>query len=312
MVVRASNLRIATWKYASLAYVMIVVAGLVDLWITLKSPVEHSMDKQSGLALRVVAAGTVIAQMGIWYIALKSAVRFMRYIQSIQSSKDGKGMIDVARALLWLIVYIVVLPLTSSIAEKAAHKPHGYALVILHNYVPLLAMIAAVGYLYRGSRRLMSLVERPVSQIRWRVLVLLLFSFVAVWFAWNFSRTAPNLMQDSPIPRFVLPLRVLFLTYVLPHLVVWLFGLLAIMNLWQYSTQVDGSIYRHLFRNLYKGIFLVFVCTFIVQLIIEAGVTLSTFNVGELIIYAVLIVGAAGYLFIYRGVQQLLRLESVS
>jgi hypothetical protein len=302
----------ASFSYARAAYGLILIAGLLNLWMTLMLPVDRTIQQQSELALHIVAAGTALIQLGIWFIAANSAVRFMRYVAGIKTAPDGRGMSDVSGALCWLIVYIIVLPLTSSMSELSAHGSHVYAFVVLHNYLPLIPMAIAVGYLYRGSGRLVSLVRPHALQKGWQTIFFVVFSLLAILFTWNFYELAPSLLQDSATPRFVLPLPILFFSYVLPHLAIWFFGLLSIIKLWQYSTRVEGSIYRQLFSNFYKGILLVFLCTFIAQMLLASSVTLSNFNIGIALVYAVLVLGVVGYMLIYRGVQELLRLESIS
>jgi hypothetical protein len=243
---------------------------------------------------------------------MRGASDLMAYAQKIKDSPDGKGIADMARSLLWLIVYIVLVPLTSSIAEQSAGSTYNHTLTIIHNHLPLFAMILAVGYLYRGSQRLTNLATSSAAKRRWIVLVMILFAIVAASFVWHFYEVVPDMLKSHDSPRFALSLTTLLFTYLIPHIIVWLFGTLAILNLWRYSTQVEGSIYRILFRNLYQGILLVFVCTFVAQLITASDVTLSGFNAGVAVVYGVLLLGILGYVLIYRGVQQLIKLEAVT
>jgi hypothetical protein len=236
----------------------------------------------------------------------------MQYAYTIRQTADGKGMIDIAHALLWLIVYIVLVPLSSSLADQSAGKSYDSVLMIVHNHVPIAAMILTVYFLYRGSRQLLRLSHTSPAIQHWRIIILALFALGAVLFAWHFYSDFAQVMAQKQPRQFVLSRTVLMFTYILPHIIAWLVGTLALLNLWQYSTQVEGSIYRLLFRNLYKGIFLIFACTFVVQLLMVATIELSSFSIGMVIVYIVLLLGILGYGFVYRGVQQLVKIEAVT
>jgi hypothetical protein len=303
---------IARWRYNYLAYSLLLAAGLLNLLITLHSPLTGVDRTGSATQIHLLEASIALVQVGIWLVAMRGASGLMRYAKKIANTPDGEGFFDIARSLMWLIAYIVLVPLTSSIANASAQSSHSYGLIVMHNHLPIGAMIVAVAYLYRGSHRLLPLTTRQAEVIRrWRVIALVSFVFFAALFIWHFYLMAPSIMYHGEFPRFALPLRVLMFTYVLPHILAWLVGMFAIFNLWQYSTSVEGSIYRQLLRNLYQGIFLVFVCTFIAQLLTASTVTLSRFNLGVAVIYAVLVLAVVGYLLIYRGVKQLIKLEAV-
>jgi hypothetical protein len=303
---------IARWRYQYLAYILLLVAGLANLLITLHLPLTSHDQSGSVTVIRLMGASIALVQLGIWFVAMLGASGLMRYAKKIAHAKDGEGFLDIARSLMWLIGYIVLLPLSSSLTELSAHKSFEHALIVAHNHVPLIAMVIAAAYLYRGSRRLLLLAPTASGTFRkWRIMALCAFFGIAVVFTWDFYLTMPAVLHQRELPRFALPLPALLCTYVLPHLLTWLLGVLAILNLWQYSTRVDGNIYRHLFRNLYQGILLVFICTFIAQLLTASTVTLSQFNAGVAVIYGVLVLGIVGYLLIYQGIKQLIKLETV-
>ena len=302
--------RIDSWKYTQIAYVLLSIAGGINLVLSLLLPTE-SKTPSTKFTVTLTEITIALVLTGIWIVAMRGAVKLVGYVQRIPDSPDGRGFADIAQSLLWLIGYIVALPLTSSLAEASEGRAHSFALVVLHNYLPLPLMLIAVLYLYRGSRRLLELAEGPSRSRRWRSLVLGMFALVIILFIWHFIRVVPDMVHAKTLPRFVLPLPILLVTYILPHVVAWLVGTLAILNLWEYSTRVQGTIYRRLFRHLYQGLFLVYVGTFVSQLLTASSVTLSRFSVGVVSIYVVLLLGIVGYVLIYRGVEQLIKLEAV-
>lgn len=311
MVITRAIPNIATWKYSSVAYGVLIAAGLLDLYMSLRMPDVIDRQGAGKIGVAVMAVSIVLVQMVIWWVAMRGANDFMRYIQTIKNTPDGKGMSDIAKALLWLITYIILVPLTTSAADITRQRSYHTILVFLHNHLPIVAMIIAVSYLYRGSRKLVRLTSSPLHR-GWLALVLALFAAVAAIFVWHFYQVVPAMFENAQVANFTLTLPTLLFTYVLPQIIAWLVGVLAVFNLWHYSTHVQGNIYRVLFSNLYLGIFLVFVGTFITQLLIASAITLSRFSLGVVTIYAVLLLGIIGYLLIYRGVNRLIKLEAVT
>lgn len=311
MVIRAIH-RIAAWKYTPFAYVLLVVVGLLNLYLTMRLPDQARANPHAELLVDATVNGIGVAQVAIWLLAMRGASDLMAYAQNIKHTRDGRGITDIARALLWLIVYIVLVPLTSVLAELSVHGPHRFALVVMRNHLPLLAMVAAVGYLFRGSRALVGLTTPSTTQRQWRRLVLAGFAVIAALFVWHFYATVPAMLTRHDQVRFALPVQALLFSYVLPHIAVWLVGTMALLNLWRYSTQVAGHIYRQLFRNLYQGIFLVFIGTFVAQLVIASTASPNRITIWTLLVYTVLLLAIFGYFLIYRGVQRLVKLEAVT
>src|SRR5262249_10846944 len=122
--------------------------------------------------------------------------------------------------------------------------------------------------------------------------------------------TGGNLTRNSLV---ILPHSILLVTLVLPHILSWFLGILAIINIAKYARQVQGNLYRDALKNLIRGIAGVIFFTVVYQIILFASQFLANLSLGLtlLIIYLLLILYALGFLFVQAGAKKLMRIEVV-
>jgi hypothetical protein len=119
----------------------------------------------------------------------------------------------------------------------------------------------------------------------------------------------PEMVSVLGLPRFSLPANVLLITYVLPHSLVWLFGIISAVDLNRYSRHVSGRIYKKLFKDFRTGVILVYLCIFFAQLIMLSPVIITNFSLGLVLIYVVLVLAIVGFQYIFRGARKLQLVE---
>ena len=251
----------------------------------------------------------VLPEVFIWTIAARSASRFKTYANMIKDTADGHNSNHLANGLLFLLGYVISLGFVMPL-ETLFKTSHSYpSVVIFGNYLPFVFLIPAVRELYYGSLRLRQLAKKHFWT-RGRVLSLMVAYFVlTLGFATDFYLHAPQLMTQEGIKRFSLPMPILLLTYVLPHSLVWLVGAISAINLASYSQNIEGSIYRSLFRDVYKGMTLVFISVFLAELLVCSPLVDSNFGLGLGFIYTVIVLIILGYGYVYRGAIKLQKIE---
>jgi hypothetical protein len=124
-----------------------------------------------------------------------------------------------------------------------------------------------------------------------------------------FYRVAPKLVDDDGLRHFALLPSTLVAVYLVPFAVVWLLGLLACLHLAKYAFLVPGKIYKPIFYNLYVGILVSYVSTYLIQLFYVSNLHSNRFGVGLVIIVGLIALLIAGYGVIYRGASQLYLVE---
>jgi len=291
-----------TWKFTPLAYSFPLVMALVFVYLTYSTPASSD----SSLLIRF---SILIPEIIIWLLATLTAVRFKQYVMSIKNSPDGESLNYIANALLLLVVYVILLTSADAFVRLFINTNFLESATVLGHHIPIAVAAVSGVYLFYGSQKLKQIAPAKIwTRTRGALFAVLCFALFGI-FAWQFYQAAPTLESVDGVPRFVLPVSVLLFTYVLPHVVLWVLGLLACINLAQYAAKVNGAIYKELFHNLYQGILLVFICIFISQFLIISSVVLSEFTFLLAVIYGVLILGTLGFVLIFRGVKQLEKIE---
>lgn len=165
--------------------------------------------------------------------------------------------------------------------------------------------------LYVGTEKLNHASKADIWLIgRYRV-ILLVSLVVFIWFSVQFYITAPATATANSLPRFALLRDALVFTYVLPHIVAWLLGVVACLHLATYEHKAPGTVYRALFQDLYKGLMLVFLCMSAAQFIIISSLTVDEFSPLLGLSYGIIALAVQGFVMIDRGTNQLTRLEQV-
>jgi len=290
------------WNSSTLPYLIPLVIGIVFAFLVIAIPVNT----ERSLLVRLTIT---IPEIIIWLIASVGAFRFKKYATSIKNYPDGKGLDKIANALLLLVLYIILLTTASTIVNLLAHTEYLDIAIALKNHLPVITILASALFLLRGSEDLNKVVGDDIwTKPRLLLLVGSALVFFMV-FGYVFYTAQPNLMTTNGIPRFVLPAQALLVTYILPHVIVWFMGLKAGVNLVNYTSQVQGVVYKSLFKDLYRGILLTFVCIFTAQFIIITSMAATQPNFALGLIYSVLILALVGFALILRGARKLDKIE---
>jgi hypothetical protein len=292
------------WPLKTWVYTATAVLGILFMVLTYAS--RGTGHNHESLLLRLSIA---LPELVIWAVAIMSAVRFKEYAHSIRETQDGGALNLIANSLLVLVLYVIFLSSGDAIKSLFVNSPHLKTAVTLSNYLPLVIAFISSVLIYRGSKHLSKIISAPPWDSRRLVISALPFFLLLFIYAWQFYKAVPTLKGADGLPRFTQSPGVLLVTYVLPHLVLWGLGLLACFNIARFAVTTKGLIYKALFRNLYQGLILVFVCIFTAQLIIISPINLEKFNIWLALAYAVLVAAVFGFGLIYRGVQQLDRIE---
>lgn len=293
------------WTLAPLITFMPLALGVVFIYLSYWASV-NGIDTERPFAIQLTI---IIPEIIIWTLAAVGATRFKQYAVAIRDSADGKSLDLIANGLLLMVAYIIVMTTAGTVVDMLNHSRYLTTAILLRNHLPVAIALASVMYLYGGSRQLRKLVPDKVWPRSHIVLLVALSTAFFIVFAWDFYRSVPHLPRENGIPRFILPVDVLLFTYVLPHIILWLTGLLAVINLAHYAAKTPGKLYRYVFKDLYRGILLVYVCIFIAQLIIISSLIVGRITLGLGIVYGVLLLAMIGFLLVFRGAKRLHDIE---
>ena len=300
------------WKYSFLIYAFAIVAAVMMIILSYKTSQSLGETQATSVNCLWIRMSVTIPELVIWAIALRAAVRFKHYVVSIKGSDDGSRLDYIANGLLYLVAYIVALTLGSMVVQLYRDGPRFHQAVVMNNYLPLFIALVSSVYLYIGSRRLVSLVGSDGRNRRHELLKSVPFVIIIALFAFHFYMNAMGLSGDGGVPRFILPINILMISYVLPYIVMWSLGLLACVNLAWYSHNTPGTLYKKMFHNFYQGILVIIISLFFAQVLTITPLTMEVFSPGLILIYAVLVLAVFGFALVYRGTLKLEKLEAVT
>jgi hypothetical protein len=291
-------------------YFLLGLASIAYIALTYKAELNHKSTSSPGIGTLLLSLSVAIPEIAIWVLAFVSSIRLKQYTMTIKKFKDGKSLRYVSDSLLLMSLYVVLLSASGSVVELFRYSHSLRAVVVLENYIPLSIALASSLLLCLGSIRL----NRMVSirfKIHTRLGIASVYVAIAALFARHFYVAEPKLVPQNGIPRFVLSDKLLFFSYILPHLIMWAVGIFGCVSMANYSLFTKGAIYKRLFNKLYQGILLVFICTFLAQLFIISDFNLNGMSLGLILVYLLLVLAACGFVLIYRGSESLGKLENV-
>lgn len=299
----------SSWPYGKLFYGSIAIVTLLMLVLTYLIAKDNPVAGVSFLRHLLFKLSILLPVIFIWIIAARGVRRFKNYAYLIRESPEGAGMNRLANGLLLLVVYIIVLNAVSSFLILFKDSAHIQTIIALTNHLPIIFALLASWQLLSGTNYLVNFTNSKYWD-KARIFKLVAgFLILMIPFTINFYQKAPDLISITGLPKFALPAEALIFTYVLPHSLVWLFGIVSAVNLRRYTDHVSGKIYKSLFRDVSKGIILVYFCIFFAQLIMLSPIIATNFSLGLFFIYGVLILAIAGFQYIFRGARKLQLVE---
>lgn len=288
------------WKHKLLYYMLIVLSSLGFMVLLLSY-------RNVTLGARLsIAVGEIL----VWFVAATVAVKVKNYALSLDGEADGRAINTIANGLLWLVVYIISLSVATDFAAVFYGTSWSSLATMIHNHLPVIFIIISTLFLYKGADSLNRIAPQVIWDSRRIIFGIVLSSILVSIFAWRFYTIAPTLVDGIDRPRFALSASALMFTYVLPHIIVWILGGLACINLANYGMKIKGVLYRKFFQDLYKGLLLIYMCTFFGQALI---VTTNSDNISSnlLPIFAVILLSVYGYWLTFRGTSRLVLLDNL-
>ena len=153
------------------------------------------------------------------------------------------------------------------------------------------------------------------GQKRLETAVIAPFILFSVFYAILVLQSPYRTVSDNPliVPTYFLSDALIVTTVILPYVITWLYGLLAVLNIWLFGQGVKGKLYRDALRPFIIGFTIVILLSVFLQVIKLFSGFFSTLGLGTLlvIVYVLVAVIAAGNLLIADGAKRLKEFEAV-
>jgi hypothetical protein len=303
---------------ASPFYIGIIVLWGVYLYLTLNSPnTSQSSLHFSPQSLILLKMSVAFPYLLTWLAAAYSVIKIKRYILAIKPSKESDAFNNFGWGIGILLGSLILSTFASSIRSFFV----GYAsmrapLTIINNYSYVFPYLLAFIFLVKGAAAL----ARQngvfkISPVIYIVFGIPLIAFAYMWLELIFSNQFRVVAGGGSLfASYYLKDSMLVLTIVLPSLITWVLGLLAVMQLRMYYKKVTGIIYRKSLSSLFYGFISVIFASIFLQALLSLGARrLLDLGLEKLLflIYLFLFLQAVGFLFISRGAKNLTKIEAV-
>lgn len=255
----------------------------------------------------------VLIEIVLWAVIAKAAARFKAYTHKIRGSTDGAALDFIANAILLSFAYAILFDVASTFKTLFMRSASLPVVTTLTNLLPLAVFLLLSVLLFIGTFKLKRLLPDTRLQLRRNryiiALSLAVFVLVVIPFGEYFYHIAPAMLDDDGLRHFAVSPSALLVVYLLPFAVIWLLGLLSCLNLAQYASRVRGKLYRPMFRNLYLGILIAYISTYLIQVWYASNLPSNRFGFGLLSIIVLIFLLILGYGLMYVGANQLYLLE---
>ena len=284
---------------------------VVALLTLLPSPVKATLIKYHLTATdaRLLFFSLLLPTFVMWFSLFYGYAKLQGYSQLIKTNRDGKQVAKLAYGLLALALGLPLGSILSDILGLIArhHPSFTAASIVIPNYFNVLCMFIAFAFINLGIRGLNSL-SRNRPGFAFGHAVAALDIVLGVIFCSLIARSHHNIMTAYHLtPAMVM------LTFAIPYMYIWFLGLYAIAEMYAYSKQVAGIVYRKSWNRLAIGLGSIIVLDIVLQYLNTLSSWLNGLNLAGvlLLLYVLLFLLAAGFIVVALGTKELMRIEEV-
>jgi hypothetical protein len=246
----------------------------------------------------------------VWFAAFYGYGKLDEYVTLVRKAAHGQPLATISTGLKFLAWGLPITSIISVILTAMANQWPGMTgfMVVTTHYLSLLVAIFAFSYMAVGSRGLADIANiRPsFNALRW---VFVLFTLFGVMFTYF---TITSTQKEHPNP-FYMPLWLILLTIITPYLYAWFMGLFAAFEIFLYSKQTKGVLYKRALMYLASGFVITIVSSVAFQYLLVDSTHLKRISFSWLfiVIYMLLLLYATGFLLISTGAKRLKKIEEV-
>lgn len=298
-------MRSKTFLYAYVGLIVLYIGLVLGLPIDPEMLAQYSV---SEFTARLVIISFAVPGIIIWLMSFYGFIRFREYGQIIKNEKEGPAFNKLVQGLMVLSFSLPINSILGSLLDFIAYKNPGFvsSATIIRNYLTLGYQLAAFSLIAIGALGLRNTLKNRQGRSSQKLAIAtIIFSSAFTWLilASPFTQNIGNIYR--------LPEWLVLLTLVIPYLITWYMGVMAVKNLAIYQINVKGILYRQALSKLTKGIGLIVSLSIVIQLLMTLATDISAENVSSvvLLVYAFLALYAISFGLVAKGARHLKRLE---
>ena len=303
---------------ARLYLFLIIIAAYLGI-VFAYSPTRHILDRYhlSALQYNLLVLTIVLPLIAIWLIGYYGYIKMHNYSDTLPKNQEGRAVARLTNGVCLLVFQLPVSTLTATLMSRIALSHPGFtaASTIISHYVGLILPLMAFVFISYGSRGLTESVKQRPSQ---RATYILGLAFIIIgagftYFVFRHGNVTSGASAALVETDFFLPNWLLFFTIVVPYIFMWFIGVLAAYEIYLFQQKVSGILFRRSWELLAAGLAWVILVSITLQYLTTLSNHLARLTTTGLlfVIYAILVILAAGFLLIAAGANKLKRIEDV-
>jgi hypothetical protein len=249
----------------------------------------------------------IVPVLVVWFALFYGYHKLRTHGRLIRQNRDGRQVTRLANGLFVLAIGLPLGAIISAVLKLIARSHHGFtgAATIIPNYIDVLYALVAFIFITRGTRGLYVLSHyRPTYSIGHTIVVIDVV--LGVIFCDLIARA-----HRSLIVSYHMTYSWVILTLAIPYMYTWFLGLLATAEMYAYSKQVAGDIYRKGWYHLAIGLGIIIA----IDILIQYLSTLTSWLIGLSLLrilsllYVLLLLFAMGFIVVALGSKELMKIE---
>lgn len=296
--------------------------GLLIIWagysyLTFQTPSGQAITKYqiSLYQITLLKFSIIVPVSFIWAAILYSSLKLYSYSETIITSVDGQGFRLIAHGIFFFLIASIV---SSFISLAAQFYPNNLELVknvtILNNYVMVAFSFVSFYFIWLGSKKLIKMINaekkaKKQSITIWVTVIILSIPYIYLVLQNPLRSVSTNPHINS---TYNLPDILIFSTIVLPYILCWLLGLLALINMSVFGRETKGIFYKNALKKFYNGFWIIIILAIALQYLTQFSLFFSnaTLSIILFIIYIILLVDIVGFIFMAIGANNLSKIET--
>ncbi|HVX24452.1 MAG TPA: hypothetical protein VG992_03885 [Candidatus Saccharimonadales bacterium] len=298
----------------------IVLIG-VDILITYLTPVSHATLVKyhlSATQYHVLITLILLPLIIIYLAAFYGFSAMQTYVDRIKRDKDGKALQYVVNGLKVMVIGGLVSGDISTLLSYEAKHHLGItkAQIIFSNYSTVAITLAGLSFIYVGAVHLCQLTRKRFPNNGTLIYNLGFIALASVFTDLFVGHLAGNRhipLTATTHAAYYSPNWLLVIGLLVPYLIAWYLGFLAIYLFRFYRKNIGAPIYERALRYVSFGLGLVISLSVVAQVLTIFTGQVQNLSTSSLIlaIYALIVLIAAGYVPIAVGAKRLLAIEKV-
>lgn len=297
-------------RKSRLFYGYIASLVLYSAIVLIPAPAREVLQKYhiSVGGVRLLDLTIILLLAAIWFAGFYGYGKFRHYAEMIGDTKDGRHVHQMSIGMLLLVLWLPISSIVSSALNYVAVRHPGSlgATVIINHYVGMVLPLVGYVFIGAGARGLSRLSRQRPSFLATNALSILLI-YISLVYIRLVATTHPRAVA------YHLSIWPLLLTLVAPYIYMWSVGAMAAYELFIYSRQGPGLLYRKYWRLLAFGFGWLIVTSIAFQFLTTLTPRLQNLSLNALLllIYVLLILLSVGFVLIALGTRKLQKIEEI-